>query len=104
MCALCGAFGGEEHWSTRSASAGAGTTRRAERLARVRAANAVLGAFAMRVDDWQGASFVLSGATGRREVVDTLPQVWDMASRMLGRPIDPLDFDLITRIAERMAR
>jgi hypothetical protein len=104
MCALCGAFGGEEHWSTRAEAVGSGQTRRAERLARVRAANAVLGAFAMRLDDWQGASFVLSGATGRREVVDTLPQVWEMAGRMLGRLIDPLDPEVIARIAERMGR
>ncbi len=104
MCALCGAFGAEEHWSTSSNSVTTGNTRRAERLARVRTANAVLGAFAMRLDDWQGVSFILSGATGRREVVDTLPQVWDMAGRMLGRPIDPLDPALIERIVERLAR
>ncbi len=103
MCALCGAFGGEEHWST-SAAAGGGQTRRAERLARVRAANAVLRAFAMRLDDWQGARFILSGPTGQREVVDALPQVWQAAGRMLGRPIDPLDPALIGRIAERMAQ
>ncbi|MDB5402617.1 MAG: hypothetical protein JWQ55_4635 [Rhodopila sp.] len=100
MCALCGAFGGEEHWSTRAEAPG--QTRRAERLARVRAANAVLGAFAMRLDDWQGAAFVISGATGRREVVDTLPQVWEMAGRMLGRSIDPLDPELIARMTQRM--
>lgn len=102
MCALCGAFGGEEHWSTRADAFG--QTRRAERLARVRAANAVLGAFAMRLDDWQGAAFVLSGPTGQREVVDTLPAVWAAAGRMRGRPIDPLDPALLARIAEREGR
>ena len=102
MCALCGAFGGEDHWSTRMETFASGQTRRAERLIRVRAANAVLRVFAMRLDDWQGTSFVLSGATGRREIVDSLPQVWDMAGRMLGRPIDPLDPALIARIAERI--
>ncbi len=102
MCALCGAFG-EEHWATREAFGG-GQTRRAERLARVRAANAVLGAFAMRLDDWQGAQFVVSGATGQRAVVDTLPQAWEEAGRMLGRRLDPLDPALIARIAERARR
>jgi hypothetical protein len=102
MCALCGALGGEEHWSTRAESFMSGQTRRAERLARVRAANTVLGAFAMKLDDWQGAALVLSSATGRREIVDTLPQVWEAASRILGRPIDPLDPTLIARIAARM--
>jgi hypothetical protein len=101
MCALCGAFG-EEHWST-EASAG-GPTRRAERLARVSVANAVLGVFAMRLDDWQGARFVISAPTGSREVVDTLPQVWEAAARMRGRPLDPLDPVLVARIRERMGR
>ena len=104
MCGLCGSLGGEEHWSTRTEGFGAAQTRRAERLARVRVANAVLGAFALRLDDWQGSAFVLSGATGRREIVDQLPQVWEAAGRMLGRPIDPLDPGLIARIAARGAR
>jgi hypothetical protein len=104
MCSLCGSLGGEEHWSTRSERSGTGQTRRAERLDRVRVANAILGAFAMRLDDWQGAAFSLSGPTGRREIVDQLPQVWEAAGRMLGRPIDPLDPELIQRAAARRAR
>ncbi len=104
MCTLCGAFGGEDHWSTRAESSASGRTRRAERLERVRAANAVLRAFALRLDDWQGTSFLLSGPTGRREIVDTLPQVWEMAGRMLGRKIDPLDPPVIARITERLGR
>jgi hypothetical protein len=104
MCSLCGAFGGEDHWSVRSDATAGGATRRAERLARVRVANAVLGAFAMRLDDWQGSAFVLSSATGRWEIVNTLPEVWAMAERMLGRGIDPLDATLMERIAERTAR
>ncbi len=104
MCSLCGAFGGEDHWATRADALRSGQTRRAERLGRVRAANVVLSAFAMRLDDWQGTSLVLSGPTGRRDVLDTLPQVWQMAARMLGRPIDPLDPTLMARIAERARR
>ena len=104
MCALCGAFGGEEHWAARAGAEGAGGTRRAERLARVRAANAVLAVFAMRLDDWQGTAFVLSGPTGRRDIVDTLPAAWEAARRMLGRTIDPLDPALIARMAERAGR
>ncbi len=102
MCALCGAFGGEEHWATRTDAFRSGQTRRAERLARVRTANVVLSAFAMRLDDWQGTSFVLSGPTGRRDILDTLKQVWEMAGRVLGHAIEPLDPGLMTRIVERM--
>ena len=49
-------------------------------------------------------AFVLSGPTGRRDIVDTLPAAWEAAGRMLGRAIDPLDPALIARMAERAGR
>jgi hypothetical protein len=58
----------------------------------------------MRLDDWQGAQFVLAGPTGRQEVVDSLPQAWDAAARMRGRPIDPLDPELFARMMARAGR
>ena len=102
MCGLCGVFGGADHWTAASAHPqvfGETRTRRAERAERVRIANAVLAAFALRLDDWQGASFVLSSATGKREMVETLPDVWRAAAVMLGRVIDPLDAGLIDRMS-----
>jgi hypothetical protein len=102
MCGLCGLLGGGDDWTAASAHPqvfGEGRTRRAERAERVRMANRVLSAFALRLDDWQGASFVLASATGKREIVDTLPDVWRAAAGMLGRPIDPLDRGLVERIA-----
>src|SRR5437763_8609831 len=102
MCGLCGVFGGADHWTAASANPqvfGAGRTRRAERADRVRVANAVLAAFALRLDDWQGASFGLSSATGKREMVETLPDVWRAATAMLRRTIDPLDTNLIDRMS-----
>ena len=104
MCGLCGLFGSVEHWTAASASPqifGAGRTRRAERAERVRLANAVLSGFALRLDDWQGTTFILSSATGRREMAETLPDIWKAASAMLGRPIDPLDPALLARLAGR---
>ncbi len=104
MCGLCGLFGSADHWTAASAQPevfGSTRTRRAERAEQVRLANAVLRAFALRLDDWQGASFVLSGATGRREMARTLPDVWKAAASMLGRPIDPLDAGLLARLRAR---
>ena len=101
MCGLCGLFGGGDHWTAASASPqifGDARTRRAERAERVRMANAVLGSFALRLDDWQGSTFILTSATGRREMAETLPDVWKAASAMLGRPIDPLDPALLSRL------
>ncbi|MGK9236180.1 hypothetical protein KXS07_30455 [Inquilinus limosus] len=102
MCGVCGVLGGEEHWTAESARPevfGAGRTRRAERLRRAAAANRILSLFGLRLDDWQGSAFVLSGPTGRQEIVDALPAVWEAASRLLGRKIDPLDPALLDRIA-----
>ncbi|MGO4726706.1 MULTISPECIES: hypothetical protein [unclassified Inquilinus] len=107
MCGVCGVLGGEEHWTAESARPevfGAARTRRAERLHRAAAANRILGLYGLRLDDWQGSAFVLSGATGRREIVDALPAVWAAAAQMLGRPIDPLDPALLARIAARDPR
>ena len=105
MCGLCGLFGGADHWTEASAQPqifGGKQTRRAERAERVRIANAVLSALALRLDDWQGASFVLSSATGRREMVETLPAVWTASASMLGYSIDPLDPQLLARLGGRL--
>ena len=102
MCGLCGLFGSADHWTVASASPqifGDARTRRAERAERVRITNAVLGGFALRLDDWQGSTFILTSATGRREMAETLPDVWKAASAMLGRPIDPLDPALLSRLS-----
>jgi hypothetical protein len=101
MCALCGVLGGAEHWTdavarpsvfTRNTDA---ASRRRERLNRVAAANRVLRHYRMSLADWQGSAFVLSGATGKTEIVDNLAHLWTAAERLLGRPCDPLDEELI---------
>ena len=102
MCGLCGVLGGGEHWT--EVGSGAETApvpplrRRAERLRRVGLANAVLAHYGLSLGDWQGASYVLSGRTGRTEIVGDLAHVWQTAERMLGRPCDPLDPALIERL------
>jgi hypothetical protein len=49
----------------------------------------------MNLADWQGSAFVLSSATGKTEIVDNLAHLWMAAERLLGRPCDPLDEELI---------
>ncbi len=46
---------------------------------------------ACRLSDWQGASFLLSTATGKTEMVENLSHLWSVAERLSGRPCDPLD-------------
>jgi hypothetical protein len=58
----------------------------------------VLKHFRMSLADWQGSAFLLSTATGKTEIVDNLAHLWLTAERLLGRPCDPLDPDLMARM------
>jgi hypothetical protein len=57
----------------------------------MRVCNALLHSQHLRLDDWHGTALVLSSATGKREVLTSLPEVWAMAQTMAGAAIDPLD-------------
>ena len=91
MCGLCGALGGPAHWSQAAGRLDAALTRRAERQHQVRVCNALLHPQRLRLDDWQGSALVLSSPTGKREVLNSLPEVWATAQAMSGLAIDPLD-------------
>lgn len=101
MCGLCGMFGAVEHWTQGAGDAGPG--RHAERQHQVRVANAVLGLHGLRCADWQGRLMV-TGPTGKSLVVDHLGALWPAAERLAGRPIDPLDPSVITRVEALAAR
>ena len=104
MCALCGVLGGSDHWTDAAGRPGVFTRmanpleRRRERARRVGVANRILRQFGMQVSDWQGASFMLSTATGKTEMVDNLSHLWSVAERLSGRACDPLDPALLGRL------
>ena len=104
MCALCGVLGGAGHWTEAVARPGVFTRtattveRRRERAARVMQANAVLRYYRLTLSDWQGASFLLSTATGKTEIVDNLTHIWSAAEKLIGRPCDPLDPALLAEL------
>lgn len=104
MCALCGVLGGDGHWTDAASRPGVFTRntdplqRRRERIARVAGANRILKIYGLALADWQGASFVLSTATGKSELVDNLAHLWATAEKLVGRPCDPLDPALIGRL------
>ena len=54
--------------------------------------------YGLTLSDWQASSFVLSTATGKTELVEDLGHLWTAAEKLLGRPCDPLDPDLIVRL------
>jgi len=92
MCGVCGTLGGEEHWSSGAGriQGNAALTRRAERAERIRVLNLVLRPTRVQVSDWQGRSFLVAGATGKQQVVDSLPHIWRAVQEITGRCIDPL--------------
>jgi hypothetical protein len=106
MCALCGVLGGAGHWTEAAPRPGvfAGNAdavqRRRERAHRIAAASRILGHYGLTLSDWQASSYVLSTATGKTELVDTLGHLWPVAEKLLGRPCDPLDPDLIVRLQD----
>jgi hypothetical protein len=87
MCALCGVLL-NEHWAEQDGG-------RRARVFRVRLVDRVLGHFGLRLDDWGGRVYVLRDAKGRAVVVEDLGVVWAEAERLAGRPLDPLDPQLV---------
>ncbi|MDB5833982.1 MAG: hypothetical protein JWR14_3812 [Caballeronia sp.] len=89
MCGMCRLLGGGNHWSNTTAPVADANPRR-QRLIQAALANRVLLPFRLKLDDFHGQSFVLSSPTGASELVSDFAQVWRVAERMLGRPLDPL--------------
>jgi hypothetical protein len=104
MCALCGVLGSAAHWTDAAARQGIFTRnvdsleRRRERARRTAAVQPILAFYGLTLSDWQGASFVLSTATGKTELVEGLGHLWSAAEKLIDRPCDPLDPDLIRRL------
>ncbi len=87
MCALCGVLL-TDHWAEQDGG-------RRARVFRVALVNRVLDHFGLRLDDWAGRIYVLSDRKGRTAVVDDLGSLWGEAALLAGRPLDPLDPELI---------
>lgn len=99
MCGLCGLLGEDVHWSD---PLGDELPRRRERLRRIAAINKVVAPFRLKVEDFQGVSYLLLGATGKQELAVGLEQLWKAAELLIGRALDPLDPQLLDHL-ERQA-
>jgi hypothetical protein len=104
MCSLCGVLGAEDRWTDAAArpdtfkTREGHATRRAERFERIALANRILRHYRLKLDDFQGQSYVLRSATGRQQLVPDLVGMWSAAEKLAGRPCDPLDPDLIAAL------
>ena len=86
MCALCGVLL-NEHWAEDGGRRG--------RVLRVGLVNRVLDHYGLELGDWAGRVYVLRDRKGRSAVVENLGVLWTEAARLAGRPLDPLDPELV---------
>jgi hypothetical protein len=91
MCVLCGVLL-NDHWAEQEGG-------RRGRVFRGRLLNRVLAVYGLSLDDWSGRVWVLRDRKGRTAVVDNLGAVWVEAERLCGRPLDPLDPDLVAALS-----
>ena len=64
MCGMCGLLGGGNHWSNSGLPADGANVRRRRHL-QVSLANRILITMRLRLDDFQGQSFILQITNGR---------------------------------------
>jgi hypothetical protein len=92
MCGLCGAIGGDFHWSASLAQADTDPLEfRRQRRRRIALVSLLLQPCRLTVRDFQNRSLLLESPTGATEVVDDLAQLWQAVDRLLpDNPPDPL--------------
>jgi len=87
MCALCGVLL-NDHWAEQDGG-------RRGRAFRVGLVNRVLDHYGLELGDWAGQVYVLRDRKGHAAVVDDLGALWTKAAALVGRPLDPLDPELV---------
>ncbi|WP_120883589.1 hypothetical protein [Helicobacter pylori] len=114
MCVLCGELISSFHWSDgtdrsdsyeidenlRKPNALISTNenareRKRARLKRVRLLNQILAFYGLKINDWQGAKFVLCDKKGQSVIVNDLGDLWDKAQNLAKKKMDALDSNLL---------
>ncbi|MUU44936.1 hypothetical protein [Helicobacter pylori] len=117
MCVLCGELISSFHWSDEnygtdksdsygsdenlrepnaliSANENARERKRA-RLKRVGLLNQILAFYGLKIDDWQGAKFVLCDKKGQSVIVNDLGDLWGKVQNLAKKEMDALDSNLL---------
>jgi hypothetical protein len=91
MCALCNVLL-STHWAEQGES-------RRDRVLRTRFLQRLLAHFGLSLSEWAGSVYLLSDRKGSTAVVQDIGALWSTAQRLAGRPLDPLDPDLLASLA-----
>ncbi|GAA9290168.1 hypothetical protein TH0238_05380 [Helicobacter pylori] len=117
MCVLCGELISSFHWSDGSDGIDGSDSyeidenlkgrnavistnenareRKRARLKRVRLLNQILAFYGLKINDWQGAKFVLCDKKGQSVMVNDLGDLWDKAQNLAKKEMDALDSNLL---------
>ncbi|GAA8116418.1 hypothetical protein Kazakh3194_08010 [Helicobacter pylori] len=111
MCVLCGELISSFHWTDRSDSYEIDENlrkpnalisanenareRKRVRLKRVGLLNQILAFYGLKINDWQGAKFVLCDKKGQSVIVNDLGDLWGKAQKLAKKEMDVLDSNLL---------
>ncbi|OOC34953.1 hypothetical protein [Helicobacter pylori] len=106
MCVLCGELISSFHWTDGSDENLRGSNavisanenareRKRARLKRVRLLNQILAFYGLKINDWQGAKFVLCDKKGQSVMVNDLGDLWNKAQNLAKKEMDVLDSNLL---------
>ncbi|WP_367707210.1 hypothetical protein [Helicobacter pylori] len=114
MCVLCGELISSFHWTDGSHGSDSyeidenlkepnalistnenARERKRARLKRVGLLNQILAFYGLKINDWQGAKFVLCDKKGQSVMVNDLGDLWDKAQNLAKKKMDALDSNLL---------
>lgn len=111
MCVLCGELISSFHWTDESDSYEINENlkgqnvlistnenareRKRARLKRVVLLNQILAFYGLKINDWQGAKFVLCDKKGQSVIVNDLGDLWGKAQKLAKKEMDALDSNLL---------
>ncbi len=114
MCVLCGELISSFHWSDENYGSDSyeideglkepnalistnenARERKRARLKRVGLLNQILAFYGLKINDWQGAKFVLCDKKGQSVIVNDLGDLWGKAQKLAKKEMDALDSHLL---------
>ncbi len=113
MCVLCGELISSFHWTDGTDGSGSyenenlkgqnalisanenARERKRARLKRVGLLNQILAFYGLKINDWQGAKFVLCDKKGQSVIVNDLGDLWGKAQKLAKKKMDALDSNLL---------